>query len=154
MPHIERNVKPHVREALADTRIVALQGARQVGKTTLLREIVEERGGRLVSFDDEATLQLARADPVGFIRHEDSLLAIDEIQHAPELVSALKYVVDRDTRPGRFLVTGSADLLRLPAAQDSLAGRVESIELHGFSQGELGGRRETCPRHQRTRPCR
>jgi uncharacterized protein len=141
--HVGRNVKPRILEALADTRIVALQGARQVGKTTLVREIVEEQGGRLVSFDDEATLELARADPMGFIRHEDSLLAIDEIQHAPELVPALKYVVDRDMRPGRFLVTGSADLLRLPAAQDSLAGRVESIELHGFSQGELAGRRET-----------
>lgn len=143
MTHLERHVKPRALEALEDTRIVAIQGARQVGKTTLMQEIVKERGGRLVSFDDEQTLTLAQIDPLGFLQHGDDLLAIDEIQLAPEMVLALKYVVDRDTRPGRFLVTGSADLLRLPAARDSLAGRVESIELHGFSQGELAGYKET-----------
>lgn len=143
MTHLERHVKPRALEALEDTRIVVIQGARQVGKTTLMQEIVKERGGRLVSFDDEQTLTLAQIDPLGFLQHGDDLLAIDEIQLAPEMVLALKYVVDRDTRPGRFLVTGSADLLRLPAARDSLAGRVESIELHGFSQGELAGYKET-----------
>ena len=99
-----------------------------------MQEIVAARGGRLVTFDDETTLNLARADPIGFLQHDEPLLAIDEIQLAPEMVSALKYVVDRDQRPGRFLVTGSADLLRLPAAKDSLAGRVESIELHGSAR--------------------
>lgn len=143
MPHVERHVKPRALEALDDTRIVVIQGARQVGKTTLIQEIVKERGGRIVTFDDEQTLTLAQNDPLGFLQHNDDLLAIDEIQLAPELVLALKYVVDRDTRPGRFLVTGSTDLLRLPAAKDSVAGRVETIELHGFSQGELAGRKET-----------
>lgn len=141
--HINRNVKSRILEALDDTRIVALQGARQVGKTTLAREIVQERGGRLVTFDDEATLSMAQADPTGYLRHDEPLLAIDEVQLAPEMVSALKYIVDRDSRPGRFLITGSADLLHLPTAKDSLAGRVESIELHGFSQGELEGHQET-----------
>lgn len=139
---VERHAKPRIVEALADTRIVVIQGARQVGKTTLMEEIVAERGGRLLSFDDEQTLMLAQSDPIGFLKHDETVLAIDEIQLAPELMLALKYMVDRDTRPGRFLVTGSADLLRLPAAKDSLAGRVESIELHGFSQGELGRHRE------------
>lgn len=143
MTHLARHVRPRVLEALNDTRIVVIQGARQVGKTTLMQEIVQERGGRLVSFDDEQTLTLAQHDPRGFLQHNDDLLAIDEIQLAPEMVLALKYVVDRDTRPGRFLVSGSADLLRLPAAKDSLAGRVETIELHGFSQGELIGHQET-----------
>ena len=142
MNRIERHAAPRIREALEDTRIVAVQGARQVGKTTLVREIVTDLGGRLVSFDDEQMLALAKADPLGFLQHDDKVLAIDEIQLAPELVPALKYTVDRDPRPGRFLITGSADLLRLPAARDSLAGRVESIELHGFSQGELAGRKE------------
>lgn len=119
-----------------------IQGARQVGKTTLMQEVVAERGGRLVSFDDEQMLALAQSDPLGFLQHSDPVLAIDEIQLAPELVPALKYIVDRDTRPGRYLVSGSADLLRLPAAKDSLAGRAEYIELHGFSQGELSGHRE------------
>lgn len=140
-------MRPRVIEALRDTRIVVVQGARQVGKTTLVRDIVArtDRGldGRLVTFDDEPTRAAAQADPVGFLlQNRDGLLAIDEIQRAPEIVLALKLVVDRDPRPGRFLVTGSADLLRLPTAQDSLAGRAESIELHGFSQGELSGRPE------------
>ena len=141
--HIKRHMKPRVLEALQDTRIVVIQGARQVGKTTLVREIVEEVGGRLVTFDDESIRSAAQADPVGFLhQNPDGLLAIDEIQRVPEMVLALKLVVDKDPRPGRFLLTGSANLLRLPAAQDSLAGRAETIELDGFSQGELAGHQE------------
>lgn len=143
MTAIARHVRPRVIEALGDTRIVVIQGARQVGKTTLIQDIVNERGGRLVSFDDPATAQGAREDPVGFLGVEpDRLLAIDEVQRVPELILALKYTVDRDRRPGRFLVTGSANLLTLPVVQDSLAGRTESIELHSFSQGEIASRTE------------
>lgn len=140
---IARHAKPRVVEALSDTRIVVIQGARQVGKTTLVREIVADIGGRLVTFDDDLTRSAAQADPVGFLsQNPDGLLAIDEIQRVPEMILALKLVVDSDPRPGRFLLTGSANLLRLPAAQDSLAGRAESVELHGFSQGELAGHAE------------
>lgn len=99
--------------------------------------------GGLVTFDDETTRAGAQLDPVAFLGQAgDDLLAIDEVQRVPELVLALKLVVDRDQRPGRFLLTGSANLLRLPAMQDSLAGRAESVDLFGFSQGELSGRRE------------
>ena len=143
MVPVARHAKPRVLEALADTRIVVIQGARQVGKTTLIQEIVDECGGRLASFDDPLTARGAREDPFGFLDvAPDQLLAIDEVQRVPELILALKYVVDRDTRPGRFLLTGSANLLKLPAIEDSLAGRTESIELYGFSQGELAGHRE------------
>lgn len=128
---------------MSDTRIVVIQGARQVGKTTLVREVVDELRGRLVTFDDALTRSAAQADSVGFLdQNPEGLLAIDEVQRVPEMVLALKLVVDRDGRPGRFLLTGSADLLRLPATEDSLAGRAESIELHGFSQGEISSRRE------------
>lgn len=138
MSSVARHAKPRVLEALGDTRIVVIPGARQVGKTTLIQEIVDKRGGRLASFDDPVTARGAREDPVGFLgASPDRMLAIDEVQRVPELVLALKYVVDRDTRPGRFLLTGSANLLRLPVIEDSLAGRTESIELHSFSQGEL-----------------
>lgn len=141
---IARHIKPRVLEALEDTRIVVLQGARQVGKTTLVREISDERAGRLVTLDDPATLARAAADPMGFLQEEpERLLVIDEVQRLPELILPLKYLVDRDTRPGRFLLTGSANLLRLPSMPDSLAGRVERIELHGFSQGEIAGHRES-----------
>lgn len=142
--HIPRHVKPRVLEALGDTRIVVLQGARQVGKTTLLREIIVEREGKFVSFDDETTRQDAAADPVGFLQQfSNTMLAIDEVQRVPSIILALKLTVDQNPQPGRFLLSGSADLFRLPATEDSLAGRVESIDLHGFSQGEISGHRET-----------
>lgn len=140
---VERFAEPRVLEALQDTRVVVIQGARQVGKTTLLHEVVAKTGGRAVTLDDEVVRATAQADPVGFVsQYPDGLLAIDEVQRVPELVLALKLVVDRDPRPGRFLLTGSANLLRLPATEDSLAGRAESIELHGFSQGEVAGHQE------------
>jgi predicted AAA+ superfamily ATPase len=140
---VRRHVQDRVLEALEDTRVVVVQGARQVGKTTLVRAVLAERRGRLVTLDDPTTLRGARADPVGFLSQEaDGLLAIDEVQRAPELILALKLLVDRDPRPGRFLLTGSADLVRLPAAEDSLAGRAERIELLGFSQGEVVGHQE------------
>lgn len=127
-------------EALSDTRIVAIQGARQVGKTTLVRQVIDGLGGRLETLDDEDTRRSADEDPVGFLTREpDRLLAVDELQRVPKLILALKLIVDRDPRPGRFLVTGSADLVRMPTSEDTLAGRVENVDLYGFSQGELVG---------------
>jgi predicted AAA+ superfamily ATPase len=135
-----RHVMPAVLESLADTRVVVVQGARQVGKTTLVSQVIDHLGGHLVTLDDDLVREAALTDPAEFLRQNpNSLLAIDEVQRVPGLVLALKAAVDRDPRPGRFLLTGSANLLRLPAMQDSLAGRAESIDLHGFSQGELTG---------------
>ncbi|MGH3505127.1 MAG: ATP-binding protein, partial [Nocardioidaceae bacterium] len=143
MTPLARSIGPRVLESLADTRIVVVQGARQVGKTTLIGEVTSDRGGRLVTLDDDLSRAAAEADPAGFLaQFPDGLLAIDEVQRVPALILALKLVVDQDPRPGRFLLTGSANLLRLPAMQDSLAGRAESVDLFGFSQGELSGHRE------------
>lgn len=139
-PLVSRHLAPIVRESLDDFRIVEIQGARQSGKTTLARQIAAERGGLLVSLDDPVLRAAATDDPLGFIEQApDGLLIIDEVQRVPELVLALKQSVDQDPRPGRFLVTGSANLLRLPTVQDSLAGRAVGVELHGFSQGERHG---------------
>lgn len=123
---------------MADTRIVVIQGARQVGKSTLAERVVADRGGVIATLDDPEARDFAALDPTGFVeQNADSLLVIDEAQRAPELVVALKAAVDRDKRPGRFLVTGSADLLALASTQESLAGRAEPLLLHSFSQGEL-----------------
>ena len=139
-----RAITPRLHEALEDTRVVMLQGARQVGKSTLAKAVVAERGGVLVTLDDQLARETAESDPHGFVnQNTGGLLAIDEVQRAPGLVTALKLAVDEDPRPGRFLITGSANLLHLPAAQDSLAGRAETVELYGLSQGELAGRTET-----------
>lgn len=137
---VSRNLEPIVREAVETFRIVEIQGARQSGKTTLARQITMEQGGRLLTFDDPMTRSAASSDPLSFVeQYPEGLLAIDEIQRVPELVLALKQAVDRDPRPGRFLVTGSAQLLRMPTVQDSLAGRAVGVELFGFTQGELRG---------------
>lgn len=136
---VQRRVEPRVLEALDDTPVVIIQGARQVGKSTLATQVIERLGGRMVSLDQEATRRAALLDPDGFVSDSNGLVCIDEIQRAPELLLAIKAEVDRDRRPGRFLLTGSADLVQLRSVGDSLAGRVETIELFGFSQDELGG---------------
>lgn len=131
-----------VEETLADTPITVIQGARQVGKSTLARQVLAKRGATLLSLDTAAVYNAARADPDGFVRQTSGLLGIDEVQRVPGLVRAVKDAVEEDRRPGRFLLTGSANLLQLPGTQESLAGRAETVTLFGLSQGELTGRRE------------
>lgn len=124
-------------EALADTRVVVVNGARQVGKSTLAELIVARSvGARELYLDDQAVRAAAQADPSAFVRH-NGLLMIDEIQRVPELLLAIKREVDRDPRPGRFLLTGSARLLGLRDLPDALPGRGETIELWPLSQGEI-----------------
>ena len=131
-----------VREALADTPVVAVNGARQVGKSTLVTELIDRsETTRIVTLDDETQLNAARSDPATFVRHE-GLLVIDEAQRAPMLLPAIKADVDRDRRPGRFLLTGSTRLLSTPEMSASLAGRVEIIDLWPLSQGELTGHQD------------
>lgn len=135
---LPRLVRPRLEEALADTRIVVVQGARQVGKSTLAEGALEGRTGLSVTLDDPASLDFAHSDPAGFVEQvPNGTLMIDELQRAPELVVALKTSVDRDKRPGRFLVTGSANLLELSSTHESLAGRAERIDLFPLSQREL-----------------
>ena len=107
-----RYVARRIRENLTDTRVVLLCGPRQSGKTTLARQIASENF-RFVTLDDPTFLNAAQADPVGFVRDFDKAV-IDEVQRAPRLMLALKLAVDADPRPGRFLLTGSADLLTIP----------------------------------------
>ena len=108
--------------ALSDTRIVALVGPRQSGKTTLARKLACQRQMRFITLDDEQSRQFANDDPTGFLRNMDSAV-IDEIQRAPDLILGIKRLVDEDTTPGRFLITGSVDLFKGMLAPDSLAGR-------------------------------
>ncbi|MBM3338141.1 MAG: AAA family ATPase, partial [Betaproteobacteria bacterium] len=132
-----RLVEPRIAEAMADTPVVLLAGPRQAGKTTLVRQM-SSQGGRYLTLDDELTLLAAREDPVGLVRSLDRAV-IDEIQRAPQLLLAIKKSVDEDRRPGRFLLTGSANLMSLPAAADSLAGRMETLMLLPLSQSEIEG---------------
>ena len=134
-----RLIEPHIAEALLDTPVVLLAGPRQAGKTTLVRQIAQQQGLRYLTMDDELALLSAREDPVGMIRSLDRAV-IDEVQRAPQLLLAIKKSVDEDRRPGRFLLTGSDNLMSLPTVADSLAGRMETLSLLPLSQSEIGSR--------------
>jgi predicted AAA+ superfamily ATPase len=134
---VPRAARSLVAEALSDTRVVTLNGARQVGKSTLAVVAAGTRPGGLIRrLDEPSTLQAAQDDPTGFVEH-DGLMVIDEVQLAPELFRSIKVAVDTDPRPGQFLLTGSAQILALRGLPDALPGRMEIIELWPFSQGEL-----------------
>ena len=127
-------------EALADTPVVLIHGPRQCGKTTLARVAGDPRGYTYFSFDDGVTLGAATADPAGFIADLPERAILDEVQRAPGLFTAVKTAVDRRRTPGRFLLTGSANVLLVPKLADSLAGRMEILRLHPLAQCELAGR--------------
>lgn len=137
---IWRNLTPKILQALADTPVVFLAGARQTGKSTLARGLAEgPYPARYLTFDDTGLLAAARRDPAGFIAGLDGPVVLDEVQRAPDLLPAIKAAVDRDRRPGRFLLTGSADALALPRVAGYLTGRMEVLTLWPFTQGELAG---------------
>lgn len=131
-----RIIETRIADALEDTPVVLIAGPRQAGKTTLVRQLAQQRGLRYLTLDDELTLLSAREDPVGMIRSLDRAV-LDEIQRAPQLLLAIKKSIDEDRRAGRFLLTGSANLMALPTVADSLAGRMETLSLLPLSQSEL-----------------
>ena len=135
---VARHAEGPVRTALTDTRIVALVGPRQSGKTTLARRIADSDGRPFITLDDDQFRRFAQDDPAGFMRGLQAA-AIDEIQRAPGLILELKKAVDEDPRPGRYLITGSVELFKGAISPDSLAGRVETVELLPFSQAEIAG---------------
>jgi uncharacterized protein len=132
---VARKVLPRVEAALADTRVVLISGPRQSGKTTLAR-MFSGRHRSYITLDDASTLNAAKADPTGFIRGIKRAV-IDEVQRAPDLMLAIKASVDQDQEPGRFLLTGSANLATIPAIADSLAGRMAVVPLLPFAQAEI-----------------
>lgn len=130
-----------VSTALKDTPVVTVIGPRQCGKTTLVRQFVH--GDRVyVTLDDDTVLEAARSDPAGFVRGLDRAV-IDEVQRVPALLRAIKTSVDENRRPGRFLLTGSANVLMLPQVSESLAGRMEIVSLLPLSRAEILGKKPT-----------
>jgi uncharacterized protein len=138
-----RNLRHAIDTALTDTPVVLVNGARQTGKTTLVKDIARKRKASYVTLDDHAALDAALNDPAGFVAGLGDFAVIDEVQNAPNIFRAIKASVDRDRRPGRFLLTGSANVLVLPKLGDSLAGRMEIITLYPIAQDELLGRKGT-----------
>jgi hypothetical protein len=133
----QRNILRKLDAALADTRVVLLNGARQVGKSTLAQQLAQQRGGQYLTLDDPVIAELARTDPSALVNGAAGFTVIDEVQSAPALFPVLKREVDRHPVPGRFLLTGSANVFMLPTATESLAGRMEVLTLEPLSQAEV-----------------
>lgn len=137
MDALRRNAIGFAKEVLTTFPCLMIQGARQVGKSTFAQLVAADREAVQFSLDDDITRAAIARDPEEFVaRHPDRTVVIDEIQRAPALILPIKATIDRDRRPGRFVLTGSSDLLRVRGTPDSLAGRAVTVELDGFSQGE------------------
>ena len=132
-----RLVERQIKEALADTPVVLIIGPRRAGKTTLAR-MMAETDLTYCTLDDRTIYDVARSDPTDFIRNMNRAI-IDEVQRVPELFLEIKKSVDEDYRPGRFLLTGSANVMALPRVADSLAGRIESIQVLPLTHAEIKG---------------
>lgn len=140
----QRNITSKILKALADTPVVFIRGARQTGKSTLVQKIAHDHyAAHYVSLDNAAALSSALSDPAGFLSGFAKPVIIDEVQRSPELLLAIKEDVDRNRTPGRYLLTGSANVLALPRVADALTGRVEILTLWPLSQGEIAGKKET-----------
>jgi hypothetical protein len=137
---IERSLAPLIREALADTPVVVIQGPRQSGKSTLAQRVCNLP---YVTLDDTLALTAAQRSPEAWLKSFGDGAIIDEVQRAPQLFRSVKAVIDADRRPGRFVLTGSANVLLLPKLGDSLAGRMEVFTLYPFSHSELTGQKRS-----------
>lgn len=132
--HYPRALERSLREALADTPVVCLLGPRQCGKTTLAKSVEKDRA--YITLDEASYHRTATEDPDGFVDRLPGRVTLDEVQRAPGLLPAIKQSVDRDLRPGRFLLRGSANLLLLPGVSESLAGRMEIMPLQPLTESE------------------
>lgn len=132
-----RLVTRKLKDSLSDSPSVLLHGPRQCGKSTLAKAVGEPLGFTYLTFDDDNLLEAAKADPQGFVAELPERTILDEIQHVPELFRAIKSSIDRDRRPGRFLLTGSANIFLIPSLGESLSGRLEIVRLHPLAQSEI-----------------
>jgi hypothetical protein len=140
---IHRHISDQVRDALTDTPAVLVNGARQTGKSTLVQSAeLGEQNRQYLTFDDPGILAAAKGDPNGFVAGLNPRVTLDGIQHLPELFPVIKAAIDRKRQPGRFLLTGSANVMLLPKLSESLTGRMEVVTLWPFSQGEINGTKE------------
>jgi uncharacterized protein len=137
---IARLARPLLLEALTDSPAVLIHGPRQCGKTTLARTL---KGYRYITFDDPVQLAAAKSDPVAFVSGLAGKTVLDEVQHVPELFRSLKIAIDSDRRAGRFVLTGSTNVLLIPSLSDSLAGRMELLPLYPLAQCEIAKKRST-----------
>lgn len=141
--YFQRHITSKLEKAILRSPVILLTGARQTGKTTLIKHIGKNKKYSYVTFDDLRFLSSAKNDPIGFIQSLEKPVILDEVQRVPEIFLSIKHDVDENRIPGRFILTGSANPLLIPRLGDSLAGRMEILELLPLSQGEILGIQET-----------
>jgi predicted AAA+ superfamily ATPase len=135
---IQRKIKSKLLEALTDSPVVLVHGARQTGKSTLVKHLAEnDYPARYLTFDDAGILSAAKNNPIDFISGYSENLVVDEVQRVPEIFLAIKSFVDKNRKAGKFILTGSANVLLLPKVSESLAGRIEILNLFPLSQSEI-----------------
>lgn len=135
-----RHAEARVADALSYSPAVFLMGARQVGKSTLAQRIVTEHGfAGSVTLDNASQRDAAAGDPTGFVAGLEGPTVIDEVQRVPDLLLAIKQDIDRERRPGRFLLTGSANVLTVPSVNEALTGRAALVTLWPLAQSEIEG---------------
>lgn len=139
---LPRHLKSDIIESLRYSPVTLINGARQTGKSTLSKELCDDGEWQYITFDDVSALAFAQSAPKNFIQNLSGRTVIDEVQLVPELFRSIKESVDVDGKPGRFLLTGSANVLTLPKLSDSLAGRMEIYTLWPLSQGEIRSKKE------------
>lgn len=136
--YVQRTISDLMLRAWKHSPVILLQGARQTGKSTLIRHLIAARKvAKYATLDDLATFSAVKNDPVGFLQGAGEHLAIDEVQRVPELFLAIKHMVDEKRRPGKYLLTGSANVMLLPKIADSLTGRMDVFTLYPFAVSEL-----------------
>jgi len=132
-----RYIKSLLLESLKDSPVVLIHGPRQCGKTTLACTVGSPKKYEYITFDDDVITKAAKEDPIGFVKNLPKRVILDEVQKVPHIFSTLKKEIDSHRVPGRFVLTGSANILRMPKLSDSLAGRMHILRLHPLSQEEL-----------------
>jgi AAA+ family protein len=139
MPYIKRSLEKVVLQVSKEYPVVLISGPRQVGKTTMLKKLMEGTDRNYVTLDDLQERALAKNDPEMFLQLHKPPVLIDEVQYAPELFSMIKLIVDKEHRKGDFWLTGSQIFDLMKGVQESLAGRVAVLSLSSLSQTEIYG---------------
>ena len=142
MSYIRRSLEKIVLQVTKEYPVVLLSGPRQVGKTTMLKKLMEGTARNYVSLDDLQERELARTDPELFLQLHKPPILIDEVQYAPELFPYIKIIVDKEQKRGDFWLTGSQVFSLMRGVQESLAGRVALLSLSSLSQAEAYGGEE------------
>ncbi len=144
MNYIKRDIENKIITLSKEYSCILITGPRQVGKTTVLKQLTDE-SREIVSLDDHQERKLARTDPALFMQMHSLPILIDEVQYAPELFSYIKIAIDNGAEPGTFWLTGSQPFKLMELAQESLAGRVAILHMPSLSQHEIYGSGETAP---------